>query len=197
LVFVYLLQKAYLRTSRQLRFLDLEAKSPLYTNMLDTYSGIVSIRAFGWQKQYQELNLNLLDMSQRPYYLLYLSQRWLNLVLDLMVAALAVLLVSFVVTIKDSPTGGSVGVGLLNILSLSQNLASLIRSWTLLETSLGAIARVKEVVDNTPNEDAGDLKQDPPAGWPGNGSICFRGVSATYKYVKSKSGLIISSLNDQ
>ncbi len=33
-IVVYCLQHVYLRTSRQLRFLDLEAKSPLYSHFL-------------------------------------------------------------------------------------------------------------------------------------------------------------------
>jgi hypothetical protein len=32
---VYLIQRIYLRTSRQLRFLELESKSSLFTNFLD------------------------------------------------------------------------------------------------------------------------------------------------------------------
>jgi ATP-binding cassette, subfamily C (CFTR/MRP), member 1 len=51
LTLFYVVQKFYLRTSRQLRFLDLEAKSPLYTNFLETLSGLATIRAFGWTKQ--------------------------------------------------------------------------------------------------------------------------------------------------
>ncbi|KAH8897503.1 putative ABC multidrug transporter [Thozetella sp. PMI_491] len=38
---LWLIQKFYLRTSRQMRLLDLEAKSPLYTHYLDTTKGIL------------------------------------------------------------------------------------------------------------------------------------------------------------
>ncbi|QGA22297.1 hypothetical protein EYB26_010013 [Talaromyces marneffei] len=46
---VYLIQKFYLRTSRQLRQLDLETKSSLYTQFTETIIGLTTIRAFGWQ----------------------------------------------------------------------------------------------------------------------------------------------------
>lgn len=92
---IWYLQKFYLRTSRQLRFLDLEAKSPLFTHFTETLQGLATIRAFGWQQASHEQNLRLLDFSQKPYYLLYCIQRWLNLVLDLMVAVIAIILVSF------------------------------------------------------------------------------------------------------
>lgn len=41
-ILVYLIQKVYLRNSRQLRFLDLEARSRLNTNFLDTVCSICS-----------------------------------------------------------------------------------------------------------------------------------------------------------
>lgn len=82
---VWILQKFYLRTSRQIRLLDLEAKSPLYSHFLESLNGLVTIRAFGWTEDFQENNLRLLDASQKPYYLLFCIQQWLALVLDLMV----------------------------------------------------------------------------------------------------------------
>jgi ATP-binding cassette subfamily C (CFTR/MRP) protein 1 len=54
-IVVYILQKFYLRTSRQIRLMDLEAKAPLYTNFLETLSGLVTIRAFGWTKDMETI----------------------------------------------------------------------------------------------------------------------------------------------
>lgn len=50
---VWILQKYYLRTSRQVRLLDLEAKSPLYSHFIESLSGLVTIRAFGWQANFE------------------------------------------------------------------------------------------------------------------------------------------------
>ena len=46
------LQKYYLRTSRQMRLLDLEAKSPLYSHFIESLAGLVEIRAFGWGENF-------------------------------------------------------------------------------------------------------------------------------------------------
>ena len=46
------LQKYYLKTSRQMRLLDLEAKSPLYSHFLESLTGLVEIRAFGWSDNF-------------------------------------------------------------------------------------------------------------------------------------------------
>ncbi|KAF4625089.1 hypothetical protein G7Y89_g13080 [Cudoniella acicularis] len=73
--FCWLLQKFYLKTSRQIRLLDLEAKSPLFTQFLDLLQGLPSVRAFAWEARFKEKYLELLDASQRPYYLLFCIQR--------------------------------------------------------------------------------------------------------------------------
>src|SRR5512140_1164350 len=86
LAVLYLIQKVYLRTSRQLRLMDLEAKAPFYTLFEESLRGLVTIRAFGWQQRLEDKNHALLDRSQRPFYLLFAVQRWLTLVLDLVVA---------------------------------------------------------------------------------------------------------------
>jgi ATP-binding cassette subfamily C (CFTR/MRP) protein 1 len=71
ILFLYTLQLFYQRTSRQLRFMDLEAKSPLYTHLLETVQGLSTIRAFGWSATTLNNGLRLLDISQNPYYPLY------------------------------------------------------------------------------------------------------------------------------
>ena len=45
LLALYLVQWFYLRTSRQLRLLDIEAKAPLYSLFEESLSGLATIRA--------------------------------------------------------------------------------------------------------------------------------------------------------
>lgn len=51
----------------------------------------------------QTRNLDLLDISQKPYYLLFCIQRWLAFILDLMVMVLAVVLMILVVKLVSDP----------------------------------------------------------------------------------------------
>ncbi|KAK6833488.1 ABC transporter [Apiospora arundinis] len=178
---LWVLQKFYLRTSRQLRFLDLDAKSPIYGQFLETLGGLATIRAFGWQDDLVLRADERLDASQKPFYLLYSIQRWLNLVLDLIVAVVAIVLVAIAVSLRSGTSVGFTGVALFNIMTLSAALKSAISSWTLLETSIGAVARVKRFEESTPNENSADETQQPPDNWPTTGAITFDKVTATYK----------------
>jgi ATP-binding cassette, subfamily C (CFTR/MRP), member 1 len=172
--------KFYLRTSRQIRLLDLEAKAPLYSHFIEVLKGITTIRAFGWQQVSSAENAALLDTSQRPFYLMYSVQRWLNLVLDLLVAAIATIIVVLSTQLSDS-SAGALGVSLLNIFSFSQDLTYLVRTWTEMETPLGAISRVKTFETMTPSEHTHGERVEPNPDWPSNGRVELKSLSSFYK----------------
>ncbi|GJC78756.1 ABC transporter atnG [Colletotrichum liriopes] len=180
---LYFLQKFYLKTSRQMRHLDLESKSPLYTHFTETLNGVVTIRAFGWQPEFVKEQLRLLDISQGPYYLLFCIQRWLAIVLDLFVAVIATALVAFAVKLTNTTSGGAIGLSMVSLMGLNSSLSRLISSWTNLETSLGAIARLRDFVRDTPQEDGVNAQNlhTLPEGWPAVGAINIRNINARYK----------------
>ncbi|GAB1205509.1 hypothetical protein APSETT445_004185 [Aspergillus pseudonomiae] len=186
---VYCIQKVYLRTSRQLRFLDLEAKAPLYSHFSDCLGGLVTLRAFGWQQSMEEKNYELLDYSQRPFYLLYAIQRWLTLTLDLVVAGIAILLIVLVVVLRGSMSAGYVGVALLNVILFGQSIKLLVTFWTNLETHIGSILRVKMFSENVPSENLPTEQDSLPPDWPSQGNIVFESLSAEYS---GKTSLLMS-----
>lgn len=180
---LYFAQKVYLRTSRQLRFMDLESKAPLYSHFSESLCGLLTLRAFGWQRAMKQKNHQLLDRSQRPFYLLFSVQRWLTLVLDLMVAGIATLLIILVVKLRPGLSAGFVGVALLNVIMFSQSIKLLVTYWTNLETHIGAIARVKVFSESVKSEDLPTENSSVPPSWPSSGSIEFKDVSASYRLV--------------
>ena len=179
-LFVYLIQKFYLRTSRQLRFLDLEAKSPLYSIFSETIAGLTTIRAFGWQRALEAKNRHLLDQSQRPFYLLFAVQRWLILVLDLLVGAIAIMLMSLITGLRGVLSGTYVGIALLNVILFGQHLKLVLQYWTMLETHIGAVSRIRNFTTTTEPEDMSQETAPLPPDWPSQGSIEFNSVSAGY-----------------
>jgi ATP-binding cassette subfamily C (CFTR/MRP) protein 1 len=178
---LWLVQRVYLRTSRQLRFMDLEAKSPLYAQFTETLLGLATLRAFGWRGALEEKHHELLDRSQRPYYLLYSVQRWLTFVLDMFVASIAVLLLIIVSQLRGVLKSGMIGVALVNVILFSQYLKLLMMFWTNLETHIGAISRIKAFTSHTESEHLPEEKEEAPEAWPSRGSIAFENVSAGYK----------------
>ncbi|KAF2837197.1 P-loop containing nucleoside triphosphate hydrolase protein [Patellaria atrata CBS 101060] len=180
LAVAWLIQRVYLRTSRQVRLMDLEAKSPLCTHFLETLSGISTVRAFGWSEAYKRQSETLLDKSNIPFYLLLAIQNWLKLVLELMVAGIATLLVGLAIPLRDKLDPGFLGLALVSIMDLGLEIRILITSWTDLETSLSAVARIRSFVNTTPSEERDTSQPPPPLTWPTHGALEYRNVTASY-----------------
>lgn len=179
-VVLYGIQTYYLRTSRQLRLLDLEARTPLYTLLGETLDGLSTIRSMGWSTAFREEAMGCISASQKPYYLLVSAQRWLQVTLDLVSAGLAVVLSAVALKVPSSTTASSLGLAMVNVIGLSQTLAIFVEQWTRLETSLGAIARVKAFSQETPTEREPTDPRCPDANWPSRGNIRLLDVSASY-----------------
>lgn len=177
---LWLLANFYLRTSRQLRVLELELKAPIYTLLTETMEGLSTIRAFGWQSWYLGRCHVRVDGSKRAIYLLFMIQRWLGFVLDCTVAALATLMVILATQLRESTNSASLGVGLSSVIGFSVLVAQLVATYTEVENSLGAVDRIRDCVEMVPSEEDESRLVQPPAEWPTRGHLEFRNVAAGY-----------------
>ncbi|KAH8896559.1 P-loop containing nucleoside triphosphate hydrolase protein [Thozetella sp. PMI_491] len=150
---MFAIQRAYLRTSRQLRLLDLEAKSPLYSHF--------------HENPYRPFCDPRIEMAEL-------------LVLDMTVAGIAVLTVGLAAALQGMVKPGVVGVALVNVMMFSISINLLISSWTSLETSLGAILRIKTFEEDTVSEDLTGEDAKVPMDWPTQGALTFDHVTASY-----------------
>ncbi|KAM0258788.1 hypothetical protein ACHAQJ_003630 [Trichoderma viride] len=180
MIILLIIQRFYIRTSKQLRILEIEHKAPLYSHFLESINGLPTIRAFGWTHPYSVKTLSLLDNAQKPSYLLNCIQRWLTLVLDLVVAVLTILLVVFAVALRGKLNPALLGVALVNMMNLGLNLKGIILAWSQLETSLGAVTRIKTFEETTPSELLPEENYTPPEEWPAHGSLEFVNLSVQY-----------------
>jgi ATP-binding cassette, subfamily C (CFTR/MRP), member 1 len=177
---VYVVQKVYLRTSRQLRLLELESRSVLYAGILETVQGGPIIRAFKWQREAADENSRNMDESHKSMYLYTCLQRWLNVVLDMIIAGIGVGAVTLAVIFRDYTTGADIGIVLNLMLIAGMTLLAWVENYTRIEISLGTISRIKEVDQETPQESQVQEKHIPPPEWPQAGCVELTGVTAAY-----------------
>ncbi|KAF7162579.1 hypothetical protein CNMCM5623_007825 [Aspergillus felis] len=177
MLLVYVVQRVYLRTSRQLRFLELESRAGVFLSFLECIEGLETIRSFGWSRAAIQDNIRSIDNSQRPEFLRLCLQRWLNLVLDLLGAAVATSVVAVAVAFRGRVSGGQVGIALNIMLVANSTLLKLVENWTTLETSLGAIARLETLEETTAVEGGRAWNLEPPENWPSRGHIEFKNLT--------------------
>ncbi|UKZ73273.1 hypothetical protein TrVFT333_000916 [Trichoderma virens FT-333] len=160
---------------------QLESRAAVFSSFLQSIEGLATIRAFGWQQATIRENVDNLHQSQRPEFLRLTLQRWLGIVLDLIAAAMAVLVISIVTKFRDHISAGQAGVALNVMLVANATLLNLVDGWTKLELALGAMARVKSLERSTPPE--AQITEDdfkPEGNWPSKGAIIFHGATAAY-----------------
>lgn len=179
---LYALARYYLRTSRQLRLMELEAKAPLYAQFGDAVRGLASVRAFGWAGAYVARHRALLDDSQRPLYLLEAAGLWLGLAVRLITALLAVGVTAVAVSRGGGGRGraGFVGAGLVALMDFSGLVSTFVQCWVQFEMSLGAVKRLKEFGETAGSEDRVGEDLRPGATWPEKGEVVIEGVDASY-----------------
>ncbi|KAF4981000.1 hypothetical protein FZEAL_3115 [Fusarium zealandicum] len=175
-----LIQRFYVRTSKQLRLLEIEHKAPLFSHFLESIHGLATIRAFGWTQPYTDKVLIRLDDAQKPAYLLNCIQRWLTLVLDMVVAFLTVILVVFAVTLREKMNPSLLGIALVNMMRLGNNMKGIILYWSILETSLGAITRIRAFSCDAPSEQKPGEDRQPAEDWPASGGLEVKDLDVQY-----------------
>lgn len=181
-VVVYFMTRVYLRTSRQLRLLELENKSPMYAQFQDTVRGIASIRAFGWVGEYTRLSYGYLDNSQRPLYLLEMCSIWLSLVLKFIAGGLGVAVTILATQVSSlSSRAGLVGAGFVSLMLLGELLNAVVQCFVQLENSLGAVKRLMDFGNDTGSEDRPGEDYRPDEAWPEKGVISIEGIDASYQ----------------
>lgn len=108
-----------------------------------------------------------------------MAQQWLNLVLELVVMAMAAVLTTLAVRLESN--SGFAGAALVSLMSFGDSLSGIVLSYTKLETSIGAICRLKTFNEAVKPEDRDEEDIVPPEPWPQSGVIEMHGVSASYE----------------
>ncbi|KAM3492211.1 hypothetical protein MY3957_004498 [Beauveria namnaoensis] len=166
---------------RQLRQLELESSSAIFTHFTESNDGIHHIRSFNWQESYRQKLYAKLDRSQKPTYLLYCIQRWLTLSMDIMSAVASIVLIGVVTTLPGKTSNAAVGLAMLSLMGFSGTATVYVQLWTSFETAFGAVRRIKQFVMSTPQEQDALSGPSPPINWPSAGKIDFNALTATYR----------------
>lgn len=194
LAFLLIVKRFYIRTSCQMRVLQLEGMTPIYNLFTETASGIEHIRAFKWQAEFEKKLMEKLDAAQVPHYQMLCIQQWLYLVLDLGVCGLATIILCLAFLIPEQSSSNGVGLALVNMITVSQSVANGLRIWVDYETSLGAISRTQEFARLTPQEPQPKNGGDANRLCPTHGAIKFDKISIRFEYANFKKNFYCSSI---
>jgi ABC-type multidrug transport system fused ATPase/permease subunit len=104
-------------------------------------------------------------------------------VLDLVIAGISVVVVAIALSMRGSSSLNLLGIALFNIVGFSGTLQVLVTQWIDLETSIGAVSRIRSYVQHAKTEDLDGEIEVVPTFWPEKGDVQISRVSASYEYV--------------
>ncbi|XP_061393041.1 probable multidrug resistance-associated protein lethal(2)03659 [Musca vetustissima] len=190
----YNLRAFYLKTSRSVKRLEAINRSPIYSHLGASMSGLSTIRAFGAQRILIKEFDNYQDLHSSAFFLFSTTSRAFGYWLDCCcVLFIAVVTLSFFIFAPEN--GGEVGLAITQVMSLTGMVQWGMRQSAELENGMTAVERVVEYDDIQPEGEL-ESKDDkkPPETWPEAGKVIFNDLSLRYD-PDPKSEYVLKSLN--
>ena len=167
-------------SAREMRRLDALTRSPWFSHIGTTVSGLDTIRAYKRTKDFVEQFCKLLDRNGVPCYLFACVNRWLALRLDLLTIAASVVISILVVANKDLVPPAYAGLALSSSFLVSGMLQFTVRMLIESEARFVCVDRIRYYIDNTHHEvESTTIVQR--SSWPQNGKIVFHNVCMRYR----------------
>ena len=193
----YVTQDMYRKTAREMKRLNSSARSPIFQHFDETLSGLITIRsnrprhgASGIERFALRNEYNI-DYHMRAEMALNVTQRWLTMQLSSLGALTLFVTTAAIAVFPGLMDAGLVGLAINYTMMASGTLQGFIDSFSQLELQMNSVERVKEystmsveaAYDQEMEKEEGGKKKllDPPRGWPADGAIEFRGVTARYR----------------
>ncbi|KAF9956193.1 hypothetical protein BGZ72_002945 [Mortierella alpina] len=177
----YYLAAYYLVSSREIKRLDSAARSPMYAHFGETLNGLVTIRGYGDADRFSTQATKLLDQSQQVFYLTNTTERWLQVMLQLLSDIVTTFIALMAVVQRNSASAGIFAIVLNEITGFTDNVQAVMSSVCDIETTIVSVERVKEYSELTPEApyEIPDSKTD--KNWPQHGGIEFQNYSTRYR----------------
>ncbi|KAI8817409.1 P-loop containing nucleoside triphosphate hydrolase protein [Fimicolochytrium jonesii] len=170
----------YYRASfRELKRLDSVLRSPLYSHISETLTGLTTIRAYHAEGKFIDRQRVLMDKSTAPFYLKLTSAIWISLRLELSTSLIVLLLALL-------GTYGAISTSLLGLafsyaIPLTMTINMVLTSFADLESDMNSIERLAEYAQDLPQEPPAIMPKDPDAAeWPTVGAIAFKNLELRY-----------------
>ncbi|EWC45608.1 hypothetical protein DRE_05169 [Drechslerella stenobrocha 248] len=171
----------YLRASRDLKRLEAVQRSPLYQHFGETLAGITTIRAYGDERRFVRDNLAKVDRHNRPWFYLWVANRWLAWRVDVAGSLVAFFAGVFVIMSIGKIDAGLAGLSLTYAISFNDNVLWVVRLYAMNEQNMNSVERLKEYLEIEQEAPEVIPENRPSTGWPSEGAVRFEEYSTRYR----------------
>ncbi|KAG7443764.1 multidrug resistance-associated ABC transporter [Guyanagaster necrorhizus] len=155
----------YLNTGRDLRRMQSNTRSPIFSDFGELLEGIVTVRAFSAEKRFLDNLHKKIDTTTKMWYGFWMTNRWLLLNFDALGATAVFVTALFSISSLNNGAGLA-GLCITSALSFTSSVYWACRFWTGLELDLNSVERVVEYLELPQEPPAVIESHRPPAYWP-------------------------------
>ena len=186
LYYYYMSQNNYRPLSRDLQRIESASRSPIFASFSEAVSGVISVRAYGIGENLCAKSDNLIDVGNNAFYMMHVSNRWLQIRLDAL-AGFTMSFVCFFVILGKTSALVSVDSGTAGLLITYVMMVTGLMNWTVrmgCETE-ARITSVERIVEYSELEEveAAAIVEDyrPRETWPEKGELVLKNLSMRYR----------------
>ncbi|KAK3846019.1 MAG: P-loop containing nucleoside triphosphate hydrolase protein [Linnemannia gamsii] len=168
----------------KLKQLEALSKPPVFQHITTTLEGLFSIRAYGVQKRFDGMNMDVLDKNHQSLYAMLTTKTWtafyLDIISSLMVYSTALFLVIHRHTIHQVPSVA--GLALSNALQMLVFLQWTVRQMGEVQAQISVVGQLDyygRMIE--PEAPAENPATKPDASWPQEGRIDFDHLVLSYR----------------
>ncbi|XP_007892786.1 cystic fibrosis transmembrane conductance regulator isoform X1 [Callorhinchus milii] len=191
---IFIMLRAYfLRTSQQLKQLESEARSPIFSHLITSLKGLWTVRAFERQSYFETLFHKALNLHTANWFLYLSTLRWFQMRIDI-VFVIFFIAVTFISIATHDVEEGKVGI----ILTLAMNIMSTLQ-WAVnssidVDSLMRSVSRIFKFIDI--RQEGGETETRHSDGvpsnivvienkhltgeWPSGGQMIVRNLTAKY-----------------
>ncbi|KAK6999835.1 multidrug resistance-associated protein 1 [Biomphalaria glabrata] len=144
IVILYFVLQLYIRSSCQIRRINSNNRSPIYSHFSETLSGVSVIRAYQAQDQFIADSLKKVDTFQQSYLAYKGLNRWLEARLGLVSCVISTAATIFAVVYRNDLSPGLVGLAITYALRVSNDMNVLTITFGNLENHIISLERIME-----------------------------------------------------
>ncbi|RLV94170.1 ATP-dependent bile acid permease [Spathaspora sp. JA1] len=176
----YLVGYFYLTLSRELKRYESITKSPIHQHFSESLNGVATIRAYGIESRFMKQNLKAIDANNRPFFYLWVANRWLAFRIDAVGSMVMLFSGSFVLLSIGKIDSGLAGLSLTYAIAFSESALWVVRLYATVEMNMNSVERLQEFLE-VEQEPPYQIKEtEPRPSWPEHGRISVKDVSLRY-----------------
>ncbi|GMM34147.1 bile acid-transporting ATPase [Saccharomycopsis crataegensis] len=176
----YVIAIFYLTLSRELKRYESISRSPIHQHFSETLVGVTTIRAYGDEHRFMRQNLEKIDDNNRPFFYLWVANRWLHLRVDTAGSFVSFFAGAFVILSVKYLDAGLAGLSLSYAISFTESALWIVRLYAEVEMTMNSVERLQEYLDIEQEPARLIPETAPEASWPSKGVIEVKDLSLRY-----------------